>query len=106
MLERGMKPSDLLLLSLIGCASYNVVTILEKQRQKLVSLRIFADAEQDDDPPYRFRKIQWRYQFTGNELNEGFVQRAIELSEQTYCAAHATLRDAVEISSIYEIESV
>ncbi len=35
----GMKPSDLLLVALVGCSAYDVVEILRKKRQKLESLR-------------------------------------------------------------------
>jgi uncharacterized OsmC-like protein len=40
----GVSGSDLLPMSLIGCSSYDVVKILEKQRQQLISLKITADA--------------------------------------------------------------
>ena len=103
---RGVKASDLLLISLISCSAYDVVVILQKQKQNLTSLRIFADGEQDDDPPYRFRKIHLRYQLVGDNLNEGFVARAIELSEEKYCSVYATLRDVVGITSEYEIQLI
>ncbi len=103
---RGVKPSDLLLLSLISCSAYDVAVILTKQRQRLTSLRVFADGEQEDDPPYRFTKIHVRYKLTGDNLNEGFVKRAIELSENKYCSVYATLRAAVQLSSAYEIQSL
>jgi putative redox protein len=102
---RGLKASDLLLLSLISCSAYDVATILRKQRQHLMSLRVLADGDQEDDPPFRFTKIHIRYKFMGRNLNENSIRRAIELSENRYCAVFATLRGAVELSSSYEIEA-
>ncbi len=101
--RRGLKASDLLLLSLISCAGHDVVGILRKQRQQLRDVRIYADGEQDDEPPYRFRRIHIRYRLVGHNLNEAFIARAIKLSETKYCSVYATLRDAVELSSEYEI---
>ncbi len=101
----GVKASDLLLLSLIGCSAHDVVAILQKQKQQVRSFRVVAEGEQDNDPPWRFRKIRICYKLVGQNLNEGFIKRAIELSQDKYCSVYATLRDAVEITSDYEIES-
>ncbi len=102
---RGTKASDLLMISLITCSAHDVVAILQKQKQKLTSFRVFCEGEQDDEPPWRFRKIRIRYKLSGRELNEDFAKRAIALSQEKYCSVYATLRDAVEIISEYEITS-
>jgi putative redox protein len=100
---RGVKASDLLLISLITCSAHDVVGILQKQRQQLTGFRVFADGEQDDDPPWRFSAIHIRYRLAGRNLNEGFVKRAIELSREKYCSVYATLREAVKITTEYEL---
>jgi putative redox protein len=102
---RGVKASDLLLISLAGCTAHDLVEILEKQRQKVRSVRIYVDGEQDDDPPWRFVKIHIRYKVLGRDLNENFIRRAIELTQEKYCSVYATLKNAVEITSDYEIKS-
>lgn len=99
----GVNAADLLPLSVIGCAVWDLVSILQKQRQKITGLRVAADSVRDEEPPWRFRKISIRYTFTGRNLNEQSIQRAIKLSESKYCSTHATLRDTVEIVSSYEI---
>ena len=99
----GVNAADLLPLSLIGCSVYDIVAILRKQRQQLASLRVTANSVQDDEPPWRFREIHIVYEFTGHDLNEAHIERAIVLSESKYCAVYATLRDAVKISSDYHI---
>ncbi len=102
---RGVKASDLLLLSLIACSGHDVAAILQKQKQQVTSLRISADGEQDNDPPWRFRKIHVCYKLVGHNLNASLIKRAIELSQEKYCAVYVTLRDAVEITTDYEIEN-
>ena len=100
---KGVSASDLLPMSLIGCASHDIVSILEKQRQQLHALKVTADATQDDDPPWRFRKIHIHYQVTGKGIDAEKVRKAILLSEENYCSVYATLRDAIEITHDFEI---
>ncbi|HWQ13154.1 MAG TPA: OsmC family protein [Roseiflexaceae bacterium] len=99
----GANAADLLPLSLIGCAAWDVRAILHKQRQQVTALRVTAESERDEQPPWRFRKIRIRYTITGRNLSEGHVRRAIELTETKYCSVYATLRDAVELLSEVEI---
>lgn len=95
--------ADLLTMSLIGCSAYDVVEILEKQRQELHQLKITAEAQQDDTPPWKFRKIHLRYQVIGKGIQLEKAQKAIQLSEEKYCSVYATLRDVVEITHEVEV---
>ena len=99
----GVKASDLLPMSLVGCTSYDVVEILRKQRQELHQLNVTAEAVQDDDPPWRFRKIHLKYQAVGRNIPLEKLQKAIEISETKYCSVYATLKDAVEITHEAEV---
>lgn len=99
----GMKPSELLLVALASCTAVDVVEILAKKRAGLESLEISAEAEQEKDPPWTFRKIHLTYRLKGSTLNEKDVAQAIDLSEQKYCSVAATLRGEAEITYSYEI---
>jgi putative redox protein len=99
----GMKPSDLLLVSLAGCTAYDVVDILGKQRQRLISLTIEISGEQDPEPPWTFRHIHTVFRLRG-ELDPIAVRRAIELSERKYCSVAATIRCAANLTWEFEIE--
>jgi putative redox protein len=99
----GVSASDLLPLSLIGCSSYDVVAILEKQRQQVMDLAVSAESIRDPDPPYAFRKIHVHYKVTGVGLDPAKVFKAIQLSEEKYCGVFATLKKAIEITSDFEI---
>ena len=102
-LKNNVSPSDMLPMALIGCASYDIVSILGKQKQDLHELKVTADATQDDDPPWRFRKIHIHYQIIGKGIDPEKVSKAILLSEEKYCSVYATLRDAVEITHDFEV---
>ena len=99
----GVSPADLLPMSLIGCSSYDVVEILNKQRQGLQQLEVTAESIQDADPPWRFRKIHIHYQAIGTDIDPEKLRKAIQISEEKYCAVYATLRDALEITHSFEV---
>jgi putative redox protein len=99
----GMKPSELMLVALASCTAVDVVEILEKKRIALESLEISAEAEQEKDPPWTFRKIHLTYRLKGEGLTEKNVEQAIHLSEDKYCSVAATLRGVAEITTSFEI---
>ncbi len=100
---KGLKPSDLLLLSLASCSAYDVVMILGRQRQKLMDLYVDVDGTQAEKPPYAFTDIHLHYVLKGEELEPKKVERAIELSEEKYCSVAATIRGVATLTHSYEI---
>ena len=101
----GIKPSDLLLLAVASCTAVDVVEILSKKRMPLSRLEISATGEQDQDPPWTFRKIHLTFRIAGKNLTEKAVEQAIQLSEEKYCSVAATVRATAEITTEYEILS-
>lgn len=99
----GIKPSELLLLALASCTAVDVVEILSKKRMPLDHLEIQCTGEQDQDPPWTFRKIHLRYIVGGRGLTEKAVAQAIQLSEEKYCSVAATVRATAEITTEFEI---
>jgi putative redox protein len=102
-MKDNVSASDMLPMALNGCASHDVVSILGKQKQDLHELKVTADATQDDDPPWRFRKIHIHYQVIGKGIDPEKVGKAILLSEEKYCSVYATLRDAIDITHDFEV---
>ncbi len=100
---RGSKASDLLVIALASCSAYDVVDILQKQREPLASLVISADAEQAPEPPWQFTHIHLHYRASGAGLDPKKLERAIRLSEEKYCSVAATIRGVTEITHSFEI---
>jgi len=100
----GIRPKELLLLSLAGCTGSDVVSILQKKRTKLEDFEINITAETREEHPQVFTKIHIEYVFYGNEIIKEDVERAIELSSTKYCSVQAMLRPSVEITHSYRIE--
>jgi putative redox protein len=99
----GIKPSDLLLIAVASCTAVDVVEILSKKRMTLDHLEIICTGEQDQNPPWTFRKIHLRYIVGGKDLTEKAVAQAIQLSEEKYCSVAATVRATAEITTEFEI---
>lgn len=101
---KALKPSDLLLLGLASCTAYDVVTILERQRQRLTRLSLEVNSDQLPDPPFAFTEIHIHYKLGGDELDQKKVERAITLSQEQYCSVAATLRGVSKMTYSFEIE--
>ena len=99
----GIKPSDMLLIAAAACSAVDVVEILEKKRMPINYLEISSSGEQDQDPPWTFRKIHLHYKVGGKNLAEKAVAQAIHLSEEKYCSVTATIRATAQITSDFEI---
>ncbi len=99
----GLKPSDLLLLAAASCSSYDVVTILKKQRQPLEALEVICTGEQASEAPYNFTSFHLHYKVKG-EVEPKKLLRAIELSEEKYCSVINSLDPEIVITHNYEIE--
>jgi len=99
----GMSPSQLLMVALGGCTSYDVVGVLEKKRQRITGLNVSVTGEQDSEAPWTYRKIHIHYAVRGRQLKDKAVKDAIVLSESKYCSVAATIRGVAEITFDYEI---
>jgi putative redox protein len=103
--DAGIRPKELLLLSLAGCTAADVSAILQKKRVELDSFEIKVSAESTDTHPKVYTKIHLEYVFYGNDIKEKDVERAIELSQKTYCGVTAMLSKAIDITHSYKINS-
>ena len=100
----GMKPSDLMLVSLGGCTAHDVVSILTKKRQRLTNLEVAVAAEQAPDPPWPVTHVHLTYRLRGRGLSQKAVQDAIELSKNKYCSVGATIEACAEITYEFMID--
>jgi putative redox protein len=100
----GIRPMEMLLLGLGGCASFDVMSMLKKSRQQVTDCRAEIEAERVDAVPAVFSKIHLRFVVTGSGLKEAQVKRAVELSAEKYCSASIMMEAAgVEMSHSYEL---
>lgn len=97
----GMRPMQLLLASLGGCSSIDVISILRKQRQPLEDIQVTIDAEREENKvPALFTKIHLTYHLRG-VLDEQKIQKALDLSLQQYCSVAKMIEKTAKITYSY-----
>ncbi len=99
-----LRPMELLLLGVGGCASIDVVSILKKARQAISDCEVSVTAERFDGVPGYFTRINCHFTVTGTSLSDKQIQRAIDLSFEKYCSASFMLREKAEITWDFEIK--
>ena len=103
--DAGTRPKELILLALAGCTGSDVAVILQKKKINLGGFEINISADVQETHPQVFTKIQLEYVFYGDNIPKEAVERAIELSQNTYCSVTAMLKNSVEITHSYRIEN-
>jgi putative redox protein len=101
----GPRPMETLLLGMGACTGYDVVSILRKARQDVTDCRIHVTAMRAEVDPKVFTEIHVRFIFTGNNIKEKQVERALSLSAEKYCSASIMLAKTARIIHSYEIRS-
>jgi putative redox protein len=102
--DASIRPKELLLLSLGGCTASDVTAILQKKRVQVDNFEIKISAESTETHPKVYTKIHLEFVFTGKEIKEKDVERAIELSQKTYCGVTAMLEKSIEITHSFTIK--
>jgi putative redox protein len=101
--KAAASPMELLLVALGGCTGADVISILQKKRQRITDYKIEIRAARRDEHPRIYTDIEITHQFRGYHVDEKGVAHAIELSETKYCSVSAMLAATAKITSRYEI---
>ena len=101
--DGGIRPKELLLLSLAGCTGSDVASILGKMREPVDRFEVYIEAEMAEEHPKVYTEIKIIFKVWGNGIKTANLEKAIKLSSEKYCAVSAMLRPSVKISESYEI---
>jgi putative redox protein len=104
--KAGSSPMELVLMGLVGCTAYDVLTILQKKRQAVSGLQVSARAERAEEPPRVYTAIDVEYVVQGRDVKPKAVEDAIRLSKEKYCSASIMLEKTAHITTSYRIEQV
>ena len=99
----GVRPMEMLLMGLGGCASFDVVSMLKKSKQDLIDCEVHITAERSKTEPKVFTKIHLEFILSGYNLSETRVERAINLSAEKYCSASIMFGKTAEITHDYQL---
>jgi putative redox protein len=97
----GPSPMEVVLMALCSCTAVDVVSILEKKREPLVSLTVSATAEQSAAPPRVFTRIMLTY-LIGGAVSKKAAEDAVGLSKNKYCSVSKMLEKTAQIGFTIE----
>ncbi|HEY5593499.1 MAG TPA: OsmC family protein [Paludibacter sp.] len=95
----GSGPKKLMLVALSGCTGMDVVSILKKMRVEIEKCTIEVQGDVTDEHPKQYFKMHVIYEFTGKNLPLEKLEKAVKMSEETYCGVEALYRKAIEVTS-------
>ncbi len=101
--NNGIRPMELMAMSLAGCTAMDVISILEKKRQQVTGFEVHVQADRASEHPKVFTHAVIEYHVTGHQVDEAAVVRAIELSATRYCPAQGMLARVMPIELRYKI---
>lgn len=101
--DKGIRPMEMLLLGMGGCASIDVVMILKKARQNVVDAWVDLTTERRDEHPRYFTGIHAKFYIKGEGVDPKHIERAIDLSMEKYCSASAQMGGLADITTEFEI---
>ena len=90
--DDGFRPMELIAIGLAGCTAMDVISILRKKKQDVTAFEVQVRAERSQEHPKVFTRLEIEYILRGNDLSREAVERAVQLSADTYCPAHAMFK--------------
>jgi len=85
--KAGPTPMELMLQTVATCSGMDVVSIIKKKRKTITDFNIEISGERQDEHPQVFTSAIIHYTLTSPDAEEKDLKRAVELSQEKYCAA-------------------
>jgi len=87
---KGVRPMELVLMALGSCSVFDLVSILNKQRQEIEDIHVDVEGKRRDEIPNIFTDIHISFTLKG-QIDEVKAQKAAELAVKKYCSVHDML---------------
>lgn len=101
--NEGIRPMELMLMSLGGCTGIELGHILNKMRVVYDRLDIEVSGHRVEEHPKVFSDIQVVYRLSGENIPVEKVNKALQMAEQVYCSASNMIKKVAEITYSIEI---
>jgi putative redox protein len=92
--QQAATPMEIMLQSMAACSMMDVLSILSKKRKVITGLDIRVDAQRAETHPRVFTAVHLEYILISPDAEIRDLERAVELSQSTYCSASAMFRNA------------
>jgi putative redox protein len=100
----GVRPMELMLLSVGACSAVDVLHILKKGRHAVADVQVEVKGERAETEPKVFTRIHLHFVVAGKGLTGKVVERAVQLSAEKYCSASIMLgRAGAEVTHDFEL---
>jgi putative redox protein len=104
--DSGPTPKKLQLVALSGCTGMDVVSILKKMRVDIEKCEIEVQGDVAEEHPKYYTNMHVIYEFTGKNLPIEKLEKAVNMSQETYCGVSALYKKAIDVTTeIKVIES-
>ncbi|MFM8740433.1 MAG: OsmC family protein [Cytophagales bacterium] len=101
--DGGMRPMQVLLAAMGGCSAVDVVTILRKQREPLMDIKITITGEREKDKvPALYTEVNAHFRLYGN-IDRDKAEKAVALTVGKYCSVAKTLEKSATITYTVEV---
>lgn len=100
---QGYTGLELLLLSLAACSATSIVSMLRRMKKNVLDLRVNASGIRREQYPTSFSRIALDFTLTSPDAAAADLEKAIQLSAETYCPVWAMLKGGVEIVPTFKI---
>lgn len=102
--NKAMRPMEMVLMALGSCSSFDIIYLLEKQRQQLDDIQIEIEAERRDINPKYFIKIHLHFKLYGT-IDEKKAARAVRIAVEDQCSVAEMIKSTAAITHSFEIIS-
>lgn len=101
--NEGFRPMQMVLAALGGCASFDLIHILKKQRQDLKDIEVRVSGDRDPQAvPAPFTKMHLHFILKGT-IDDKKAAQAVEWAVTKYCSVGTMLEKSGPITFSYEI---
>lgn len=95
---KGLRPKALMLTSLAGCTAMDVISLLKKMRAEVADFKIEVEANLTEEHPKHYDKVKVTYLFFGKDFQKDKIQKAVNLSVDSYCGVMHMFRQFADVS--------
>lgn len=95
----GLSPKALMLSSIGGCTGLDILSLFKKMRVEVDAFNIVVNGELTEEHPKYYHKVGIDYHFTGTDLKEEKITKAVNLSIERYCGVLEMFRRFAEIKT-------
>ncbi|RIV44298.1 OsmC family protein [Flagellimonas pelagia] len=88
----GFRPKALMLSSLAGCSGLDVASLIQKMKLEVDEFKIDTIANLTEEHPKYYDSVVIEYHFTGSNLKEDKLKKAVDLSVERYCGVMEMFR--------------